>query len=227
MNSHRGQTALEFVVLAGFMLFIFSAFALFIKERSSITMQQARYSELAATADALEQEVSNANRVQDGYSRLFELPTSLNAESYTVTANANSEIAFKTSNEEYILFLPANISVIDADGHPTPTIKSGRLMIKKFDGNITLQSSVKVTILCQFLNPKPGLKKCTPYVNGVAGATCQFNDVDPDYCTLPPFVVDFGQVVTFDMQGGGTVTCDPLPDVSIEDASARTVTTCT
>jgi uncharacterized protein (UPF0333 family) len=98
MNWHRrGQTSLEFIVLAGFMLFVFTAFIFVVKERSNIANQQVRYNELSSVAQSLNQEVINAYRVQDGYTRTFEIPNTINGEQYTIKVTDNSELTLTTT----------------------------------------------------------------------------------------------------------------------------------
>ena len=58
-----------------------------------------------------------ANSVVDGYNRTFELPLTINSEPYSVFLNASNEITIQTFDEEYLIFLPTNITLIDAHGY--------------------------------------------------------------------------------------------------------------
>lgn len=132
-SSTKGQTALEFTVLLGFMLFVFTAFFYVMQERSSTIAAQGRHAELRTVGDIILTEVTTANRVRDGYSRTFELPASINAGAYTVRIVQDSEVIINTTDEEYLIFLPANVSAV-----PT-TLQSGRNIITKSNGVITIK----------------------------------------------------------------------------------------
>jgi len=126
-------------MLAGFMLFIFTAFFFVIGQHNAAAVQQGRHGELIVVADIINQEVTNAYRVQDDYSRVFELPLTVNGDSYAITINGQSEIALTTANEEYLLFLPANVTALNASGGPTTNIIIGPNRISKTSGKITIR----------------------------------------------------------------------------------------
>src|SRR5438034_466538 len=92
----KAQTAMEFLVLTMFMVFVFTGFFFVVQQRASTANQEARQSEIEAAADVVNQEVANAFRVQDGYQRIFETPLTINNEPYTMTINDKNEITFRT-----------------------------------------------------------------------------------------------------------------------------------
>jgi hypothetical protein len=131
----RGQTALEFMVLLGFMLIIFTTFFYVLKERSSISTQQNRYSELATVSDIVREEVTTANQVKDGYRRVFELPRTVSGSSYRIALDSQNEITITTTDEEYFIFLPTNVSLL-----PGPVnsgfLSPGKNIIEKQQGKV-------------------------------------------------------------------------------------------
>jgi hypothetical protein len=114
---------MEFLVLTGFMLFVFTAFFFVLQERSAIQKHDARTEALASIASVIEQEVLMASQVHDGYSRLFRLPPQVDGDYYVanftdvnpVTMTA-SEITIVVDDPagrlEYLIFLPTNVTVL-------------------------------------------------------------------------------------------------------------------
>ena len=131
-STARGQTSIEFLVLLGFMLLVFTAFYFVIQERLTVAQQEQNYNDIVAVADTINQEISFANLVHDGYNRTFELPRSLNGEAYDATLNGHTEVYINTSEYGYILFLPTNVTI--AGG-----MKFGvKNLVAKRDGIITI-----------------------------------------------------------------------------------------
>ncbi len=107
----RAQTAMEFVILIGFMLFVFTTFFLVIQERSSIIKQEIYRRDLDGVAQLITNEIALAQQVRFGYIREFTLPLKLSGENYTVTLNNGSEVTIRRdiSNDEFVVFLPSNL----------------------------------------------------------------------------------------------------------------------
>lgn len=130
----RAQTALEFLILTGFMLFIFTTFFFVIKEQSATAAQQTHHQELAAIAETINSEVIIASQVHDGYIRAFDLPYTAAGDVYTITFPSSTELNIRTADSEYLLFLTANVTV--AGGKLFP----GTNTITKQNGNISITS---------------------------------------------------------------------------------------
>jgi hypothetical protein len=145
----RGQTAIEFIILTGFMLFVFTAFFLVIQERSVAVQQQSYYNELSGVANLLSQEVALAQQVRSGYMREFELPPTVNGEKYTVTLSDRSEFTVRQvfADEEYLVFLPVNITI---DGNLSGTLQSGYTytITKTIVYNATTNSTQEDIAIC-------------------------------------------------------------------------------
>ncbi|MDD9954546.1 MAG: discoidin domain-containing protein [Candidatus Woesearchaeota archaeon] len=131
----RGQAAVEFLVLTGFMMLVFTTFFLVVQERTAMRNQQAMQNELVTVAEIVEQEVAIANSVKEGYNRIFELPTFINGKNYTITMHppeAPSEIVITMDEEEFIFFLQTPLA-------ENSEIKPGfNHIIKEEAGNVTI-----------------------------------------------------------------------------------------
>lgn len=157
MNRH-GQTAVEFLVLLGFMTLVFTLFLIVVSQRTAFSNEQARYLELRSIGETIEQEVSLAYRVAPGYARTFELPLTVDGKSYVVDLrplppSPASEVIIRTDEFEYVLFLPVNVSFLS-------NISPGyNAIVKPAEGNITIRPTTKPVFL-----PPPS---CTPQTQSI------------------------------------------------------------
>ena len=132
-----GQTALEFMVLLGFMLIVFTSFFYVVKERSEVSTQQARYVELITVSEIVQEEVTIANRVKDGYRRVFDLPKTIGGAPYTILLDGRSEITVRTIDREYFVFLPTNITAMPGN-LPSAPLVTGKNVIQKRNGSVSI-----------------------------------------------------------------------------------------
>ena len=130
----RAQTAFEFLILTGFMLFVFTAFFLVIRERSSIATQQLHYQELETVGTIIDQEVTLAAQVRDGYNRTFMLPYTVGGEPYTIFLPSTTEVNIRSRDSEYLLFLTANVTALGN------VLRPGKTVIVKQKGNLSIMS---------------------------------------------------------------------------------------
>lgn len=138
--SVRGQEALEFMVLSAYMLVVFACVAYFVTSHSMVLNQQARNNDLAASAQSFNREVLLAVAVADHYERHFELPQTVGGAAYTLRVAGTSEVTLHvtTSGEEYVIFLPVNVTFLDTSGEPLSEFRPGTLTIIKTNENITI-----------------------------------------------------------------------------------------
>jgi hypothetical protein len=125
----KAQSALEFVVLVGFMLFFFVSF-IFLLE---LNMQQ-KNSEKIDTgvreiALTVQDEINLAHSASDGYSRNFSLPFSILGSNYTAIINARSVYVI-TEDEKHAI----SLNVFDVTGQP----RQGTNMIRNVQGVVYL-----------------------------------------------------------------------------------------
>jgi hypothetical protein len=135
----RGQSGVEFLVLAGFMAVVLFLFLLLMADARREAVIRSQQDELIALAGVVQQEIAIASRVYDGYSREFELPTSIGGEPYAIELYDRSELVFSYAKEEYIVYLPVNITFNSTGSYvASGVLGPGTRGIARFDGNITI-----------------------------------------------------------------------------------------
>ncbi len=113
MTRRRGQAAIEFLVLLGFMTLVFTAFIVVVEQRTSLAKQQGAQGELVGVAGIIEDEVTIAQKVRPGYERVFELPVLVENQQYNVTLSppqGPSEVAVSSGEFSHVLFLQVNLT---------------------------------------------------------------------------------------------------------------------
>ena len=127
----RGQSSLEFAVLAGMFMIMFVAFFYVISERI-VAFQEQRNARVSV--DILEKtlsELSIAFKVRDGYNRTFWLPLELYGQPYSIQFGDHSELQLEYKERTYVMPLLINIT-------DNSQIVRGRNRIQKYRGNITI-----------------------------------------------------------------------------------------
>jgi hypothetical protein len=125
----RGQSAIEFLALVGFMLVVFIVLMGLI---TSKTIEIGKEKDKLTGEDIVtkvQKEVQLATRVADGYLRSFTLPDNAGAKPYTILLTQN-EVTVTIGNNDYWRALP------DVQG----TINAGSNTIQKRDGVVYLNS---------------------------------------------------------------------------------------
>lgn len=80
----KGQTAIEFVVLATVMLFFFSLTFIYVQKVLADSVTDIEYAEMEAIQAAVVKEIALADRMPSGYMRTFSLPQFINGKPYTI-----------------------------------------------------------------------------------------------------------------------------------------------
>jgi hypothetical protein len=133
----RGQGMMEFIVLAGFLLFVAVIAIVVFTQRGSQTVNDQERAELMQIATQLNQEVLTAYQVQDGYVRSFDVPATLHSGSYSINVKEGTELSLQSQNTEYVIFLPAQVllnttEIPQLSGDLIP----GRIIVSKSNGKI-------------------------------------------------------------------------------------------
>lgn len=126
----RGQVAIEFMVLFGFVLASFVVFFLIIQNSAEDRAEEAQNAEIRELALVVKDEIALAFRSPDGYYREFELPLYDNGE-YNITIQEN--LVFVVSGDEDHAI---SMSVQDIEGQ----ILKYQNVIRKEDGTIKLNA---------------------------------------------------------------------------------------
>ncbi len=101
---------MEFIVLATFMLLVALGFFAVISSNLSDAKEEANKKIAQDIAEFAYREIEIAKSVNDGYVRVFTLPQTINGVSYSVNITDNRELIVNYLGNEYIKFLPSNIS---------------------------------------------------------------------------------------------------------------------
>ncbi len=128
-KSKRSQTAIEFVILVGFVLFFFAAFSLVIQGNMSDKLREKKTLAIKEIALTVQDEINLASESIDGYSRSFKLPENLNGQEYSININEGM-VYIITTDKKYAMALPvANV---------TGNVNKGLNTIKKDNGKVML-----------------------------------------------------------------------------------------
>lgn len=136
MINVRGQTSIEFLILLGFMLIVFTSFFAFTGKMVERNNQEIIRHSLITTGDKIIEEFSVANQVRDGYQRTFSLPRTVGEQTYSVQILQKQELVVNTSLLERVFFLPFNVTVNGADSGFLNV--GGENTITKDDGDIDI-----------------------------------------------------------------------------------------
>ena len=106
----KAQSAVEFIFLVSFMLLVIVGFFA-ITSSKTLEAQEEGNKKIAETiSDMAFKEIEIAQSVNDGYTRYFTMPPTVNGISYSIWIIDNKELVVKYADYEYVKFIPANIS---------------------------------------------------------------------------------------------------------------------
>ncbi|MBI2660209.1 hypothetical protein HYX07_03545 [Candidatus Woesearchaeota archaeon] len=120
---------MEFVILASFMLLVILGFFSLASSRMIEARVEGNRKISEDIAKFAYREVEIAKSVNDGYSRVFEIPQSVNGVNYTLSVIDGRELVVNYLDEEYVQFLPINV---------TGNILKGSNRIAKINGIILI-----------------------------------------------------------------------------------------
>lgn len=125
----KAQTAIEFMVLVGVLLFFFTIFFLVIQESSADKMREQQDNLVRETALAIQDEIALASKSSEGYSREFKVPDKIGNQDYSVSL-IEDRIYIKTHDNKSAIALP--IQKI------TGSIVKGENTIKKQNSELSI-----------------------------------------------------------------------------------------
>src|SRR3989344_3707563 len=106
----KSQSAMEFVLLATFMLMVMLGFFAVTSSRFLEAKEEGNKKIAEDIADFAYREIEIAKSVNNGYIRSFSLPGTVNGVEYTINITENRELTVNYLGYEFIRFLPANVS---------------------------------------------------------------------------------------------------------------------
>jgi len=129
MNKKKAQSAIEFVILVGFVLSMFTIFFLIIQENVSYKISERRDLEIKEIALTVRDEIDLASSSAEGYSRNFSLPEKISGKDYEINVNESAVSAITIDGKHAISYTVQNI---------TGNLKKINNTIKKEDGIVKL-----------------------------------------------------------------------------------------
>lgn len=123
------QSAIEFMIMIGFVLFFFFTFFFIINANLAEEFKERNNKEVKNIALTAQDEISLAVEASDGYSRQFELPEKVANRDYDINI-IESLIYLNTTDGEYALALPT----VNVSGN----LKTGSNTIRKQNGEVLL-----------------------------------------------------------------------------------------
>ncbi|MDP4040008.1 MAG: hypothetical protein Q8P57_05515 [Candidatus Pacearchaeota archaeon] len=126
----RGQSAIEFTILVGAVLFFFIMMAFSIQINIADKTSEKRNLVLQDTALNLKDEIRLAHEASDGYRRTFVLPVTLLGLNYLISIDGGNSVYIRTLDEKYAASYP----ILIVTGNP----QAGENLIEKIDGVVYL-----------------------------------------------------------------------------------------
>lgn len=128
-HAKRAQVAIEFMVVAGAVLFFTAIFLLVLQNNNQEKISQQQNIQLKEIALTVQNEINLALESTDGYSRQFNIPEKAGMQEYEIIIDSGA-VYIKTTNNKHALALP--ISEV------TGNINKTENKIEKINGQIYL-----------------------------------------------------------------------------------------
>ena len=127
----KGQSAIEFLILVGAVLFFFLTFLFVIQSNLADKFKENKNTVVHDVALTVQEEINLAAKSSDGYSREFDLPLELLGEDYLINITAQL-VYVRTASGGSAIALP----VTNSTGQPV----KGTNLITRINGSIYLNS---------------------------------------------------------------------------------------
>lgn len=107
--SLKSQSAVEFIVLASFMLLVIVGFFAVTSSKVLEARREENRKIAEDIADFAYREIEIAKSVNDGYIRTFSMPANVDGIDYSINVISNTELTVNYLGYEYVKFLPSNV----------------------------------------------------------------------------------------------------------------------
>ncbi|MDP3764893.1 MAG: hypothetical protein Q8R04_00115 [Nanoarchaeota archaeon] len=101
---------MEFIVLASFMLLVILGFFAVTSSKMLESREEGYKKTAEDIANFAYREIEIAKSVNDGYTRILEMPQAVNGINYSISVIDNRELIVNYLGYEYIKFLPSNVT---------------------------------------------------------------------------------------------------------------------
>ncbi len=105
MFNKHSQTAIEFMILTGFILFSFTVFFVLMQSNMSDKLDEKRNIVIKEVALIVQNEVDLATQSREGYYREFVIPNDINGLDYEINI-VESMVYVRTNNGKHAIALP-------------------------------------------------------------------------------------------------------------------------
>lgn len=129
LKCKRSQSAVEFIILIGVVIFFFTLFFISVNESMGDKVKEKRNIAIKDIAASVQDEINLASKSSNGYSRQFKVPYDVNGQEYNLTITGDM-IYVKSSDNRQAVALP--VPTISGD------VVKGDNLIKKEGGMIYL-----------------------------------------------------------------------------------------
>lgn len=132
MFNKQAQSAIEFVILIGFILFFFTVFFLAIQGNMADKLKEKQNLAIKEVALTVQDEINLASRSSDGYYREFKIPEKISNKDYDI--NITEDMVYvRTQDGKSAIALP--VATV------TGGIDTGENIIKKENGEVKLNEA--------------------------------------------------------------------------------------
>lgn len=125
----KSQSAIEFIILIGAVLFIFLTLSLIFQQNLQEKNAKKRNQEIFNLAKSVQQEIDLATVSSDGYQRTFTLPNKIINADYNATLTDNFVYIYTLDNRHALSLPVKNLS---------GQIQKGNNIIRKINGSVFL-----------------------------------------------------------------------------------------
>lgn len=139
----KSQSAVEFITLASFMLLVSVGFFAVISSNISEAQNEGNKKVAEDISVFAYKEIETAKSLNDGYVRVFTMPQTVNGVAYNISIIDNRELVVNYLGNEYVRFLPSNV---------TGNIEKGSNIITKYNGIVHVGSNTLSMLLMKNAN---------------------------------------------------------------------------
>jgi len=129
ISQKKAQTAIEFMIIVGVLLFFFTSFFLVLSENINTKSKENINQKVTNLAYNIQEEITLAHESTDGYNRIFKIPEDISGLKYEITMTG-SQIYIKSNDDKYAIALP----ILNTTG----TLVKGNNNITKQNGIISI-----------------------------------------------------------------------------------------
>ena len=148
----KSQVSIEFMFFVGMAFVLLAAYLVITYNYLDLTFKR---SDIVNSLDLLEQlrnEINLASRLENGYTRIFVLPSKINKKDYTLSLN-NREINIKFNNVDYARLLSTKVNVDKKTTGELFFSPGDIIFITKVNNQVYIDKTCSSGEICSFAYP--------------------------------------------------------------------------